>query len=141
MLAQGPGGRVIAELSDEADDDTASEFERELAVLSRNNRSNAKAVAGMLALFDVVAREGRQRSARFFHEANKAKDIYEFTKGDVRVYFCFDADDGELFVCSHPIIKKGRKAKTVDVNLAESLKDRFAAARKNGTIQYCVRKE
>lgn len=139
VLAAGKGCRVVAR----ADDDATPEYvecglEREFFEYRQAGGSIAKDVDRMAAVFDFIAKEGRARSTRLFHEADKAEGIYEFTKGDLRVYFSFVPYQGQLCVCSHAIRKKGNKAKSADKKAAARLAAAFRQAIADGSVELIV---
>lgn len=133
ILEQGRGCRVVCERTD---NDIAGELEAGLADLAASGTDNVTAVAGMLALFKTVAENGRMRCTRLFHEASKKDSVYSFRKGNLRVYFFFSSDGGELVVCSHAIRKKDQRAETRDVAKVVRLRDRFEAARQLRRLTY-----
>lgn len=73
-----------------------------------NYQSSAK---GFKALFQRYAQGGRQMlTDAVFHEASRGNDIWEFIKGQLRIY-CFKYSNGQVVILSHGIIKKSQKAK------------------------------
>ena len=133
--------RVVS-LSTGAAHDVAKELstiEEALVGFTSHGGSIAKNAVGMLAVFNRFAEHGRVRSTRLFHEADKSKDIYEFTKGDLRVYFFFASDSGELVVCSHAVRKKRQKVDPADVDRAVELKKRYEAAKAARQVKYITR--
>src|SRR5689334_609830 len=105
-------------MDDGARNEDKCELERQFELFKRAGGSIAKDVDRMFAVFDYIAEHGRERAVNFFHEANKKKGIYEFVRGDLRVYFSFIPYQGQLCVCSHVIRKKSQKVKVADVNAA-----------------------
>lgn len=135
ILAVGKGCRIVARMDDGASDEDKCELERQFESFKDAGGSIAKDVARMFAVFDYVATHGRERAANFFHEANKAQGIYEFERGDLRVYFSFIPFEGQLCVCSHAIRKKRQKVKTADVNAAERIAKEFRQAIADHTLE------
>ena len=133
VVEDGRCGRVVAEAGTS---EGLSLLEEELLDLASCGKPNEKAVAGLFAVFKAVADHGRQRAARFYHEANKDEHIYEFSKGDLRVYFFFSADCGELFICSHAIRKRKQKADPADITKAVKLRQRVERAFAQQQVQY-----
>ncbi|HET6805984.1 MAG TPA: type II toxin-antitoxin system RelE/ParE family toxin [Frateuria sp.] len=135
-IAEGKGARIVAHLPDGAD---VTDLETELDQYRANGGPIAKAATQMLALFAVVADNGRMRSVRLFHEANKKESLYEFRKGDMRVYFFFSSDSGEVFICSHAIYKKQQTTHQRDVSRAVALRDQIKAAKAAGKFRIVSR--
>jgi hypothetical protein len=75
---------------------------------------------GMKAVFEFYA-SGRHLPSALFHEVDKQEKIYEFIKGDLRM-FCFVLSGG--IVLTHGAIKKSQKVDKAEVA-------RAVAARKN----------
>lgn len=97
-----------------------------------NYQSSAK---GFKALFERYAKGGRQNlTESLFHEANKENGIWEFIKGQLRIY-CFKDDRGQLIILSHGILKKSQKAKTEDIQKAVKLRREYLNAKENGTLE------
>lgn len=82
----------------------------------------AGSARGFKALFVRYA-EGQRLPAENFHEANKEKQVWEFIKGDLRIY-CYKDSAGNV-ILSHGIIKKKQKADEADVNRVCTLRDRL----------------
>lgn len=93
--------------------------------------------AGFRPLFERYAKEGRQGLTDVqFHEANKAEKIWEFIKGNLRIYCFMDMDAGNnLVLLSHGIIKKRQKAQPCDINKVIRLRDEYINAKKSGTLE------
>lgn len=140
MLASGRGCRVLAELPEGSEDSADSFLEGEFSVFHSYGGAISKDVERMLAVFDFIASRGRQQAARLFHEANKDTHIYEFTKGDLRVYFAFMTELGQICLCSHSIRKKRTKAASSDIHRAVAVRERFLAAQRSGSLQIVERK-
>lgn len=143
VIEQGRMARIVS-LSTGLTIDVTEELssvEEALAEFQGHGGSVAKAAAGMLALFNRFAEHGRIRSVRLFHEASKHEGIYEFIKGDLRVYFFFSSDSGEVVVCSHAIRKKRQRVDPGDVDRAAALKKRYLAAQAVGEIEYIMREK
>jgi hypothetical protein len=66
---------------------------------------------------------GEQLPSVLFHEANKEKKVWEFIKGDLRV-FCFKDSRGSLMLTG-ACIKKGQKADTSEVERAARARTDF----------------
>lgn len=97
-----------------------------------NYQSSAK---GFRSLFERYAKGGRQLlTESLFHEANKENDIWEFIKGQLRIY-CFKDDRGQLVILSHGIVKKSQKAKKQDIEKAFKLREEYLKAKEKGEIE------
>lgn len=91
--------------------------------------------AGFKALFERFAEQGRRGlTADMFHEASKQFGIWEFVKGQLRVYCFMDGGD-RLVILSHGIVKKTQKAKKRDVERAAAVRDRYLQAIDSGTLE------
>jgi hypothetical protein len=77
---------------------------------------------GFKALLERFAR-GDRLPAESFHEANKEKRVWEFVKGDLRL-FCFRDRCGNV-VLTHGIVKKGQKADKHEVERANQARIDF----------------
>jgi hypothetical protein len=103
-----------------------------LQSMPSNYKSSAK---GFKALFQRYALGGRQMlTDATFHEASREDDIWEFIKGQLRVY-CFRDGDDKLVILSHGILKKTQQAKKQDVERAARLRERYLKAKENGTLE------
>jgi len=69
-----------------------------------------------------------------FHEASRENDIWEFIKGQLRIY-CFKDSNGQVVILSHGIIKKSQKAKKQDIERAVTLREQYLKAKDNGTLE------
>ena len=97
-----------------------------------NYRSSAK---GFRALFKRFSEHGRQGlTVELFHEASKPEAIWEFVKGDLRVY-CFMDGDERLVILSHGIIKKRQNAHHQDVERAVALRNKYLEAKRANTVE------
>jgi hypothetical protein len=91
--------------------------------------------AGMWALFDRYADDGRKRlTTAVFHEANKQEEIWEFIKGRLRL-FCF-LDEGALVILTHGAVKKTQKADKSEVREAVHMKRAYFEAKQNHQLQW-----
>ena len=101
-----------------------------------------KAVTGLLELFKRIEKPGPiALGVKLFHNVDKNSKIYEFVKGDLRL-FCFMAPDGAICVCSTVVVKKGRKANKSAVKRTAQLSKEYNEAHKSNLIEfYTVDKE
>jgi len=78
---------------------------------------------GFKKLFERYADGGRAKlPGDVFHEVDKPNGIWEFIKGDLRL-FCFF--DGATVVLSHGAIKKSQKVDPSEVSRAVSCKTQY----------------
>jgi hypothetical protein len=105
----------------------------ELKGLGAKYSGSAKGVA---SLFKLYAEHGRLRpyglTKEQMHHANYDPDIFEFIKGDVRV-FCFI--DGNMAVLTNSGLKKGQKANKKDVAKAIKIYRQYDEDRALGNIR------
>lgn len=82
-----------------------------------------------------VAEKGLQNvPSAWFHEADKAKGIYEFIKGPLRLFF-FKGQGNDIAVCTAGIRKKADKADKKSVNKADAWRNDYFAAIDNTTLE------
>lgn len=94
----------------------ALDFLREMAAKG-NYSGSAK---GFKKLFERFADGGRQKlTAELFHEVDNNESIWEFIKGDLRI-FCFM--EGNTVYLTHGAIKKSRKVDPAEVTRATNIK-------------------
>jgi len=74
----------------------------------------------LFALFDRISVDGPIRDTEKSHKLN---DVWEFIEGDLRVFYFYDR--GRLIICTHGIIKKGKKTKKRDIRHAEKLREEY----------------
>lgn len=121
---------VAAYISDDGGSIQALDELRELG--SRYNGS----AKGIVSLFKIYAENGRLRpyglTKEQMHHANYDPDIFEFIKGDVRV-FCFI--DGNMIVLTNSGLKKGQKANKKDVAKALKIFRQYEKDRALGNIE------
>jgi hypothetical protein len=118
----------------EAAADDSCALEQELVALMSDAKYGASAT-GLGALWERIPKTGpKSLGAALYHRVDEKDDIYEFIKGDIRL-FCFEAD-GAIVVCSHAIIKKSQKTKRKDIAPAIALKERYLVAEKTGRISF-----
>lgn len=89
---------------------------------------------GLLLMLDRVSEDGWQGvPAAWTHEADKARGIYEFIKGPLRLFF-FKGERGQIAVCTCGVRKTGQKANKAAVDRAARLRDAYFEALKNNTL-------
>ena len=90
---------------------------------------------GLVAILEHVAQRGLQNvPLAWVHEANKAKRIYEFRKGDLRLFF-FKGNGSQIAICTGGVLKKGQKADKGAVNRAVAMKNMYVEAVQRQTIE------
>lgn len=93
-----------------------------LALHARSGDKCATA-KGFKGLFDRYANAGfQQLTTDLLHEVDKTEKIYEFIRGDLRI-FCFF--DGEKVILSHGAVKKGQKVDQQEVARAIANKNEY----------------
>lgn len=135
VLTEGKRCRVVAPLGDK---DTCALVDQ-LEELAGHGKAVRKAVYGLYAALDLISEQGRQACTHLYHEASKEHGLYGIRKGDLRIYFFFDADAGELVVCSHAAVKRQQRTAPVDINAAVRMKEKFDAAKKGRALDYIGR--
>lgn len=86
-------------------------------------------------LFKIYAKNGRRGlTTEMFHEADNARDVWEFKKGRIRIY-CFIHNNG-LIIASHGIIKKKQTTDRRDVDKVVRLRELFLIAQQNNDVNY-----
>jgi hypothetical protein len=91
--------------------------------------------AALLTLVTRVAELGfEQVPAAWCHEADKENGIYEFIKGDLRLFY-FKGRNGEIAVCTGGVIKKGRKVDKSAVTAAKRWKDAYFESLEPGSAK------
>jgi len=84
--------------------------------LRENMPNYGPSVRGLKTMFVRYSELGRQGfTSESLHEVDKSRSVYEFVKGDLRI-FCFFPGDGAV-VLTNGCIKKGNK---VDQSAVES---------------------
>ena len=106
-----------------------------LEFLLGGEASTAASRQGLLEMLMRVAELGFQGvPAKWTHEANKSEQIYEFVKGDLRLFF-FKGQGRQIAVCTAGAMKKGQKADKGMVSLSASIKSAYFAALQSGTLK------
>lgn len=78
---------------------------------------------GFRSLFQRYADKGRRGvTAELFHEVDSKNDIWEFVKGDLRI-FCFTRKNA--IILTHGAIKKSQKVDPKEVSAAVRAKNLF----------------
>ena len=121
--------KVLAEV----DSHGACALEAALVRYSQSKQYSA-AVNGFLALWERIPLEGPRRfGTDLYHRVDHEHDIYEFIKGDLRLY-CFEAE-GRLVVCSHVDKKSTQKTKDRDKQRAIELRRRYLKAESDKSLE------
>lgn len=82
-----------------------------------------------------VANNGLQGVPRnWTHEVSKQAGIYEFIKGDLRLYF-FKGSNGDIAVCTTGLLKKRQKADKASIAQALEWRQIYERAVRDGTYE------
>jgi hypothetical protein len=87
------------------------------------------------ALLDTAARRGQLRNEQKFKHLTGSDQIFEFKTTRGLRLFCF-FDEGAVILCTHGIIKKGRKTPPGEIAHAENWKRRYFEAKAAGQLTY-----
>jgi hypothetical protein len=103
--------------------------------LHQGEANEAASRSGLLAMLGHVAQNGLQGvPAAWSHEVNKLEGIYEFTKGQLRLFY-FKGDRSQIVVCTTGGRKKGKKVDPKAVAVAIAFKKRYLEAVKAKTLE------
>jgi len=103
--------------------------------ISAGEESTKASRDGLLEMIGHVAERGLQNiPSAWWHEADKAKGIYEFRKGPLRLFF-FKGTGKDIAVCTSGIRKSGQKADKQSVNKAAVWKAAYFDAIANSTYE------
>lgn len=92
-----------------------------------DRRSFADTRVQLFKMLKVVAERGFGHiPAAWCHEVDKRHGIYEFIKGDLRLFY-FKGKNGEIAVCTGGVVKKGQKVDKAAVTDAIKWKDEYVA--------------
>ena len=91
---------------------------------------NKPLVEALRSIFQMYAEKGRDGvTASMFHEANKAQQIWQFSKGNHRIYCFKDPDEKKLLLLGHGCRKTSKKVKRSDLKQVISLRDQYLKAK------------
>lgn len=103
--------------------------------ITNGEESTRSARTGLFEMLANVADKGLQGvSSKWFHEANKKEEIYEFIKGPLRLFF-FKGIDGQIAVCTSGVRKSGPKADKAAVNKAAEMRKAYFLDLANNKLQ------
>ena len=128
--------RICSPITIETDDKPLTALE---AFLSEQETQYQGSVDGMLALIQRAAtlRLGPRGLTRDqCHPANTAEPdqtIWQFIKGDLRIFFFMDGAD-RIVVCACGALKKGQKADRGKVAEAQRAKSDYETAKRQGRL-------
>ncbi len=96
---------------------------------------NAAAARGLIEVMRLYARDGRAaiNDSDILHEADKSSGLWEFSKGNLRVYFRRISDD-RIVLLSSAIVKKKQKTSSSDKQKGENIVRRYNEAKESGTL-------
>ena len=102
-----------------------------LVTLEANYKSSGD---GLFELLDRVSKSGLQDiPTTLSHIVDKEEKIYEFIKGDLRLFY-FKGLDNYLVICTSAAIKKSQKVDDKHVNKAIKFKNQYFQSVKDGTL-------
>lgn len=116
--------------------DVRDNYEHECPVLvflrdKHKERQYSGAASGFKPLFKRYAQDGRKGvTTELFHCVDDDDDIWEFIKGQLRV-FCFK--DGSCIVLTHGALKKTQKVDRKEVAKAVAAKTRYFEGKNDGS--------
>lgn len=89
----------------------------------------------MLRLLERCAEEGPPENR--IHKHYLGEGIFELRSGRLRVLFFTDTNNGtnKLIICSHGLIKKGRKIPKRDIKIAQRARSRYLDAKREQRLQ------
>lgn len=103
--------------------------------LAHGEAATAASRVGLAMMLEHVAQNGLQGCpSAWYHEANKKLGVYEFKKGDLRLFF-FKGENGEIAVCTSGVLKKGQKADKAAVARAGEYRAEYLQALKRQTYE------
>lgn len=124
---------VVEKGVNEVCDIVESEESAALRFLSNAAPNTQAAAKGFRALFRRYAEAGRSKlTAELFHEVDNENGIWEFVRGQLRV-FCF-MDGGRLLILTHGTVKKTKKVDRQEVARAIRRKEAYLAEKSSGRI-------
>jgi phage-related protein len=85
----------------------------------------------LLRLLQRIADEGIPRNTEISHKL--AGDVWELIQGDLRLLYFRDRD--RVVVCSHALVKRGRKVPRGDIDQAQARCNAYRTARETGTLE------
>jgi len=109
------------------DDCPAEEF------MLNGEKSTEAARFGLLKLLEYVASNGLQ-PAKWWHEADKELEIFEFIKGPLRFFF-FKGKGNDIAVCISGVRKKTQKADKRSVQNAAEWRNAYFEALNNSELE------
>jgi hypothetical protein len=92
-------------------------------------------VDGLMDLLDRVSKDGLiNLSSKLTHFVDQDEKIYEFVKGDLRLFY-FKGEGDFLVICTSATIKKTQKADRKHVMRAIKYKNEYLKSVQNGTLK------
>jgi len=103
--------------------------------INEGEKTTASLRIGLLEMIGHVAEKGLQSvPSAWWHEADKARGIYEFRKGPLRLFF-FKGEGRDIAVCTSGVRKSGAKADKPSVNKAAAWKAGYFDAFANKNLE------
>lgn len=90
---------------------------------------------GLVVFLQMAAELGLSKlPAAWFHEVDKRNKIFEFVKGDLRLFF-FRGQGKQLVVCTTGIRKKTQKVDRLSIQKAINIRNRYEQAVRRNTLE------
>ena len=103
--------------------------------LSLGEQATAASRIGLTVMLEHVARNGLQGCpSGWYHEADKRWCIYEFIKGNLRLFF-FKGEGADIAVCTSGVLKKGQKVDRSAVKRAHEWRVAYMQAIRDKTYE------
>lgn len=103
--------------------------------MSNLSNNYSKSLAGLIVFMEDHSDNGRDIfNTDQCHYVHKEEKIYEYIKGDLRVFW-FE-DEGKVVVCTHGVIKKSQKTRRNEINKAIRIKQSYFLNKKDRKIKY-----
>ncbi len=118
---------------------TESELMEYLATEKIGNASLAQAFGPMFEQYAEYGRDGVTK--KMFHEASSEHNIWQFKKGNYRLYCFKDPAEKRLIVLCHGALKRSKKAKKADIENAIQVRDRYIDQKRRGLLRRRTLKE
>lgn len=99
-----------------------------IAFINNGEASTAASRAGLALMLEHVAKNGLQGlPAAWAHLVDQEEKIYEFSKGDLRLFF-FKGHGNQIAVCTSGVMKKKQKVDKAAVAKAIASRNAYFAA-------------
>jgi hypothetical protein len=106
-----------------------------LQFLMSGQASTKASRLGIVKLLELASQQGLDAiPTACIHEVSKSQKIYEFIKGDLRVFF-FKGKNGQIAICCGSDVKKQQRANKTEVERAAKFRDEYFRALENHTLE------